>query len=685
MKTLSAIALLFFCSAAARADILFMNNGDEITGDIVSMNAGAVSIVVDGKTQTHPRADVMKLQFVRKYSAGAEAPMKDPAVAGLLAAPPSPAAYPNDGFVNWLESNDITIAPDRSWDTAHSGLRYVLRERGKSPSAYLQHTYLPGLQRTRIDYAYSITDSTVTYLNDISVMEGSPNTEYPSYDRLKLLKYAIPNVQTGTVLGYGSRTDTVYASTYPFFADYALRSYEPVKTFKLVVTVPAPLKLDYYEFDLPKGTELSRTEKAGTTTYVWQVSDLPSYHKEPNSPPFLRYSPQVLLSLDNGSWDGLRPRLAPLLEAKAAVTPAMKAKAEELIAGKATDTQKAEALYDWTATAIKYQPVGMDDYSYLPRPAGEIFDSKAGNALDKPFLLYAMLKAAGLNPGFAYVHSKDSPFSDKLVNIRQFDYAECLLKADGKELTLAPLSDRRRYTELSPELQGVPAFRVLGDGPALFTNADHSPEQEADITDASYVLSEDGKLAGSYTEKLSGDFQAGLRGYKDYKKEDLDKAMQKLAHSVHPNARLTGYTMDNLNDLSRNIDFRLSMEIPGYAMKAGRYMILKVPGLDYSAYNVAETARELPMFWYSRSLNSSEIKIKLPKGYRLYYAPKDLDLSADGETYKASFRDERGMLVFRETLRFDNTWIPPADYPQYKAFKEALAQLSEDWIVLKKD
>lgn len=685
MKALTAIAVLLLCAATARADILFMNNGDEINGDIVSMNADIVSIAVDGRTQTHARKDVMKLQFVKNYSAGAEDPMKDPEVAGLLAAPPSPAAYPNDGFIHWLESYDVSIDPDRNWDTARSGLRYVLRERGKSPSAYMQQTYLPGLQRTRIDYAYSITDSTVSYLNDISVMEGAPNTDYPSYDRLRLVKYAIPNVQTGSVLGYKYDTYGVYASTYPFFADYALRFYEPVKTLKLVVTVPAPLKLNYYEFDLPKGAELSRTEKNGTTTYVWQVSDLPSYHEESNPPPFLRYAPQVLLSLDNGSWDDLRTRLAPLLEEKAAVTPAMKTKAEELTAGKTTDTQKAEALYDWAAAAIKYQPVGMDDYSYLPRPAGEIFDSKAGNALDKPFLLYAMLKAAGLKPGFAYVHSKDSPFADKLVNIRQFDYAECLLEADGKELTLAPLSDRRRYTELSPELQGVPAFRVLGDGPALFTNTDHSPEQEADITDASYVLSDDGKLAGSYTEKVSGDFQAGMRGYKDYKKEDLDKAMQKLAHSVHPNARLTGYTMDNLNDLSKNIDFRLSMEIPGYAMKAGKYMILKVPGLDYSASNVAETERELPMFWYSRSLNSSDIKIKLPKGYRLYYAPKDLDLSAAGETYKASFRDERGTLVFREAFRFNNTWIPPADYPQYKAFKEALAQLSEDWIVLKKD
>jgi transglutaminase-like putative cysteine protease len=685
MKTLTLLAVLFLHAAPARADILFLNKGDEINGSITALDSDSVRISVAGKEQTYARKDVMKLQLVKEYSSGAPDPFKDPETAALLAAPPSPDAYPNDGFISWLEETDITVNPDRSWSVTRRGLRYVLRERGKSPSAYLDHNFLPGLEDTRIDYAYSITDSTVSYLTDISVMDGSPNVEYPTYDRLRLLKYAIPNVQIGSVLGYKSHTDTVYASTYPFFADYGFRAYEPVKTYRLVVTVPEQLKLSYYEFNLPKGVVFSKTDKDGISLYTWEAGDLPSYREEDDSPPFFRYTPQVLLSLDNGSWDDLRAQLAPLLKERLVITPDMKAKAEQLTAGKKSDTEKAEALFNWTAREIKYQPVSPDDYSYLPRPSGEIFDSKAGNALDKPFLLYAMLQAAGFSPEFAYVHSKEAPFADKLVNIRQFDYAECLLQADGKELTLAPLGDTRRYTELPSRLQGMPAFKVLGEGSARFTNPDHTSDQETDRTEASYTLSPDGALAGSYTEKMSGGYQAAMREYKDYKKDDLDRAMEKLAHSIHPEARLKSYKLENLEDLSKDLVFSLSLEAPGYAMKAGKYMILKVPGLDYSAADAAETERELPLFWYSRGLTSQEVTLKLPPGYRLYYAPKDLDLKLAGESYKASFRASPGTLKFNEEYRLDNTWITPEAYPDYKAFKQALAQFSESWIVLKKD
>lgn len=684
MKNILLCLTLLSAAAPARADILFLNKGDEINGEISSLDASSVSIRADGKELAFPRADVMKLQLIKEYSAGAPAPLKDPAIAALLASPPDPKDYPNDGYINWLNETAIELNADKSWTMTRRGIRVVLRERGKSPAAYLSQTFLPGIEKADIGYAYSVTGGSVSYLNDISVMDGSPNTQYPQYDRLKLVKYAIPNVQTGSVLAYSYSFSSVYASTYPFFADVAFRYYEPVKTSRLTVTVPDSLKLAWYEFDLPKGTVFSKTSKDGRSVYIWETPELPAYRgREPNSPPFLRYTPQVLLSLD-GSWDGLRAALAPLLKERLVITDAMKAKAAELTAGKKSGLEKAEALYNWTATEIKYQDVDLAEFSYLPRPANEVFDSKAGNALDKPFLLYALLDAAGLAPEFAYARSKFAPFAEKLANIRQFDYAECLVDAGGRNLVLAPIGNKRRYNELYSPLQGVRAFKALGQGPALFTNPEHSPQEEADHTYARYSLDKDANLSGSYESTMTGESQASMRGYKDYKKADLDRSMEEYVHSIHPLARLKSYRLDNLQDLSKDLAFSISLEASGYAMKAGKYMILKLPGLDYSASDAAQTERELPLFWYSRDLSTREIKLKLPEGYSLYHAPKPLELKLAGQSYKAGFKAANGVLTFTEERRTDDTWVPQAAYPQYKAYKEALAQFSENWIVLEK-
>ncbi len=682
MRKLYFYLILILAAAPARADILYLNKGDEINGAITAMDADSVRMTAAGKEQTFARKDVMKIQFVKEYSADAR-DVTDPEISRLLANPPKAADYPNDGYITWLNDVSINIKPDKSWTLTRRGIRTVLRERGKSPSAYLSYNFLPGIQSADIDYAYSVTDSTLSYLSDVSVMEGSPNMDYPSYDRLKLVKYAIPNVQTGSVLDYKSHYSTVYSSTYPFFADAAFRYFEPVKAARLTVSVPDGLKLSYFEFNLPKSAAFSKTAKDGVTAYAWELSDLSSYREEADSPPFLRYSPQVMLSLTE-SWAKLRALMAPLIKERLVVTPAMKAKAAELTAGRKSGLEKAEALYNWTSKEIKLQPVEMDDYSYLPKPSDEIFSQKTGNFLDKPFLLYALLDSAGLKPEFAYARSKYAAFAEKLPNIRQFDYAECLITIEGKTLVLAPVGDTRRYFELPPQLQGARAFKVLGEGEPLLTNPDHSADQEAEATDAQYVLDKDGNLSGAYAVRMTGGYQSSMRGYKDYKKEDLDRDMEQSVHSIHPMARLKSYKLENLNDLSKNLEFSISLEAAGYAMKAGKYMIFKVPGLEYSSADAAQTERELPLFWYSRGKTTRKLSIKLPEGYRLYHAPKDLAVYLAGQSYKSAFKASPGRLVFTEELRMENTWIDPPDYHKYKAFKEAMAQFSEGWIVLER-
>ena len=204
MRSIFFCLILMIAAAPARADILYLNKGDEINGDVSAMDAGSVRITAAGKEQSFDRKEVMKIQFVKEYDSGAAEPLKDPEITRLLAAMPDAKDYPNDGYITWLNDINIVVNPDKSWTLSRRGIRVILRERGKSPAAYLSYNYLPAIQDAGIDYAYSVTDSTVSYLSDVSVMEGSPYMDYPAYDKLKLVKYAIPNVQTGSLLAYRS-------------------------------------------------------------------------------------------------------------------------------------------------------------------------------------------------------------------------------------------------------------------------------------------------------------------------------------------------------------------------------------------------------------------------------------------------------------------------------------------------
>ncbi len=673
---------LLLLAAPAMADILYLNKGDEINGAITGLDAAGVTIDAAGKTAVYPKKDILKIQFVKEYVTPAADPLAESSVKELLAKPPQPEAYPNDGYIDWLTDTRIDINKDKSFVITARNLRSVLRERGKSPAAFEVINYLPELEKPGIEYAYSVTYSSLSYLNDISVMEGSAFVGYPAYDRLKTMKFAVPNVQIGSVIDFSEKTETRCDPQYPFFSNTAFRGFEPSKDGRLTVTVPAGLKLVYREFNMPGGRLFSKQDIAGGTSYTWELRDVPSYKQEPNMPPYWRYAPQVMLSLED-SWADLRARFEPLLKEELEITPGIAAKTEELIKGKTSDLEKTEALYNWVAREIKSQPVAMGYYSYIPKNTGAIFSAKAGNGLDKPFLLYAMLGAAGLKPDFAYVTAKNSEFDENQPNIRQFGSAAALLDVAGKTLFLAP-SDIYRFNELPEHLQEARGIRMLGaaDKPLLFTNPLLDAALESTEETKTFALDKDGNLKGTIAARFAGNTQAAWRRMKDYKKDDLDKAMEQYAHNLHPQAVLEKYTLENLPDLSKDIDYSMSVGIKNYAMKAGRYMILKLPGLSYSAADTGQTERELPLFWYARSRSAGRTAITLPAGYAVYYTPKDISLDAAGQKYTAGYKVDGNTLSFSEELRREGTEIPVADYAKYKAFKEALAQFSENWIVL---
>ena len=670
---------------AAQADIIHLNKGEELNGKILKLDETSVTVEIDGKQQVVERRDIMKIQFVSEYR-GKTDPTADERIKELLANPPKAENYPNDGYVDWLSDMQLDIAPDRSYYSTDRSVRYILRERGKSPAAFTSLGYLPSVSTVTLTHAYALNAGKASYLDDISVMDGDTYMSYPAYAGHHTMKFALPNAQVGSVLDYEMVVTNQYRSTDTLFGLMDFRFDEPTGTVAFTVRVPKNLKLLYKENNMPASRQFTTTEENGKTVYTWQLQNQPSYKNEPQTPPFGLYAPSVMVSLAD-TWENVRDTFAPLLKEKLTLTPEIKTLVKELTAGKKTDTDKVEALYNWVAREIKLQHVPLSTYSYVPKPAAETFGNRSGNALDKPFLLYAMLDEAGLKPELAYAQGKDSIFAPELPNIRQFSTAQVLVTADGRTSVLVPLDDQHRYFELPSWLQGGNALRVLGDTqkPLLLTNPEFSPEQESYEETSAFVLDKKGGITGRISTRMTGDEQADFRSFKDYKKADLDKAMEEEVHSLHPQARLESYRMSNLADLSRDVDYNMDVSIKNYAMKAGDYMILRLPGTQSDASDVSQTERELPFFWYGAQRSAKMITLQLPSGYTVYHLPKGVALEQDGMKYSASYKVNDDTIVFTKEYRRTTTLLPTADYAAYKEFREAMAAFTENWIVLQKD
>jgi len=686
----AAAALAVLLASSAWADIVFTNAGAELSGSIVRIDSAAVVLSADGHETSYPLSQVLKVKLVHAFGVPGEktaAGIADPALKAVLKSPATPADYPDDGSVIYLDDKSCDIGTDGRAACARHVIQLVLRERDKESAANEQFDYLDKIQTASIDWARSVNGDAISNLDDTSVEEGSENSQYPDYDRLKSLKFAVPDVATGTVVDYQYRVESpVGVATQPFTAAMQFRFFEPVVLARFTVTSPKGMPLDIAEHGLSKDAIIKTEDLGSRVRRIWEVRDQPSFKRENDMPPYSRIAPFVEVAPE-ATWAQVAANAAKTIAPQLDPGPDVSAQTAEIIKGKTTDAAKAEALYNWVAQTIDYEPVTMSDYGYVPKSPAHIFASKVGNALDKPFLLFVMLRQAGLKPQLAYLADKgDFPFEKSLPSLGQFDAAAVLLDIGDRRLTLIPLEDNRRWQETPPWLQGVHGLVVFGpDQGKIIENPLTPAVREGEAARLSLSLSGKGTLRGSETISPLGEDQASWRAMKDWKKQDVEHAFQQIVYGIHPGARLVGYSIDGLNDPTRNLVVHVSFAVRNYALTAsGGYMAFRMPSTSNSAADVGRPVREEPMFWWRRSDDKKNISVSLPKGWKLYYAPPPAELTGPGASYRASYAPGPGALTYSSASTRQAVEIPPEEYHRYKAFREAVARYAEKWIVLKK-
>ncbi|MDE2293703.1 MAG: DUF3857 and transglutaminase domain-containing protein [Elusimicrobia bacterium] len=685
-----AAALAVLAAPRASADLVFLNGGEELSGSVVSVSSADVVLQADGKETSTPLSKVLKVKLVRVYGLPGETDagrVADPDLKALLAAPPKPSDFPDDGYVTLRDEKDCAVGEDRRAVCTRRVVRAVLRERAKEKAANVRTYYLDGVEKAGIDWARAFNGNKVSDLDDTSVEQGSEYSRYPDYDRLKSVKFAMPDVATGTVIDYRTRLESpVDVATEPFMASMSFRSFEPVVLARFTLTTPKDVPFAVFAHGLPKGAEVKVEDLGASVRRTWEVRDVPSFKEEDQMPPLSRIAPYVEVAPASTWPEAARAAsdaIAPLLAPDAAVA----AQAAAVVKGKKTPAAKAEALYDWVAAKVKYESVTMGSYSFVPKAPGTILAAKAGDALDKPFLLFALLRAAGLKPQLAYLKDKgDYPFEQTLPSLGQFSAAAVLLDVGGKRRVLVPLEDNHRWLDVPEWLQGVGGLVVTGpEAGKTFVQPLTAAAREGESDRLSLSLSADGSLTGSATLLPQGADQASWRALKDWKRQDVDHEFEQLVHEIHPQARLVKYSVDGLEDPTRDLRVHVSFAIKDYALTAsGGYMAFRLPWVEASAEGVGAPSREQPLFWWKRAREDKDMTVRLPRGWRLYYAPPPAVLSGPGSTYHASYEPRAGTLRYSSRSRREDDTVLPGDYARYKEFREAVARYAQRWIVVKK-
>jgi tetratricopeptide (TPR) repeat protein/transglutaminase-like putative cysteine protease len=240
---------------------------------------------------------------------------------------------------------------------------------------------------------------------------------------------------------------------------------------QLELNVPANRRLSIKS---PTGLTPTIHEEGGRRIYLWKTSNLshpePSdFFKNPRFDPItllkgLQPPParEIMLSTLQ-SWAEVGHWYSSLERDRRQVTPQIRAEAEAITRGKASDLEKAQALYEWVSRNIRYVSLSFGVGRYQPHKASEVLENRYGDCKDKATLLETFYQAIGLQADTVLINSRRE-LEPEVPSPLQFDHAITQLVLNGKLVWLDSTGSITPYGYLLPQLRGKEALVVHSNG-----------------------------------------------------------------------------------------------------------------------------------------------------------------------------------------------------------------------------
>lgn len=690
-----------------RADMLYLKNGNEYKGTLTRITEDSVSFKIDETNQIREfsRSDILKLELSAQR-AGAEAAhltaLKDKLLSSRIANAPGAEDYLKSGYVTLYEKVTITINPDLSSTQTRRVIHKVLQERSVSEVANRMFSYRSQDESIIIDFARTIHPSgNVFHLADNATEDGSVHSTIPEYEGLRQIKFALPKVKVGAIVDYQITCQKKPISLLaPGLIEEHFRYREPLLQKIVTIIIPRDINLDIMFFrNEDIAAKLTEDKKQGIKKYTWTVTNAPRIVDEPNMPEYADIVPRLVVSIHN-DWIDIGRAYLKVLEKNLTPSDELKAKVQALIKYQTIQSEQIKALYNYVAQSIRYINVSPPDYSYAPKPLTQIFQNKFGNSLDKAYLLYGMLKLAGLKPYFLWIRPQSrGEFTKRVNSLGQLSVPLVVIPApwcpmvistrddtiDNQLKYLNPFFDTVSADVLLSDYQGVHGLLIGQNKTRLIKTPLYPPANEAKAKTFRIALAPDGSLLVARVLSLNGNHERELRQHKDLRPTKMKKLIQSWVNQIHPKATLIDYQLSDLKNMGEPVWLTLKYSIPDYALKAGEeLLVFQLPEINYTAQLVGKEQRTFPLDWQTTRQETNQATIIIPAGYKINYLPKNYSAKSSWVSYQAELKSKGQKIFFNDRFSREVIFLLPDQYADFKKCLETRARFAKEWIVLEK-
>jgi len=347
------------------------------------------------------------------------------------------------------------------------------------------------------------------------------------------------------------------------------------------------------------------------------------------------------------------------------------AKSAELTAGRQSNPEKMEALYDFVSSNIRIVDASFGHDRFRPQQPAAVLKNGYGDYDDAQALLAAMLEAAGFHAEPALLPSTRRT-DLALPSPAQFDRALTVVPNGDNLYWLDAAAEVAPFGFLPPSLRGKLAFLVTNDGNGKIVKTPADPpfpsSQQVQIEGA---VSDLGKLSATIHYSLRGDTEFVLRSafHRAPQSQWSELAQTILAldglHGEVSSVK-TSDASDTKNPFELTIQFSQQNFLDWSSERTGASLPLLTIGLPdqpKTAMKAVELGSPLDV--------ETRLSLKFPPQFSVQ-APTGVAVSRDYADFKASYTFDKAELRAERSLNFKLRQLPAARAPDYLAFTHAV-------------
>lgn len=485
---------------------------------------------------------------------------------------------------------------------------------------------------------------------------------------------------------------------YYFFSSYPCEN----ASYQIITDTSIHINLKPYFLDKIKVTK-SETVNKNMRTISFTSNETFKVKEEENAAPFTYYAPHILAQIAyyNSKTKG-RVQIGETIQDLHAnyyknikdvieeiPSEELKETVDSIVVNCKTEFDKVKAVYYWVQNNLKYVAFEEGLSGFIPRQPSRVLEKRFGDCKDMASLIYAMLKAAGIQSNLTWIGSRDLPYKySEFPSTYCDNHMICAYKDEaGKWWFLDATNSFQPISSPTFFIQGKEALIHIDEKNFEVVTVPIMQKEYTTVQDSSFVRIEGRNLIGRSTNHLQGYYHSFLGSiYRDVPIKEINNFMKSMNERGNNSFHVTKSNFINGKERDSIGVFEFDWDVTNYCTRVENEIYVNlILDKDINHQGEVKSDRNAPVELPSMSSDNYVTVLEIPEGYTLKHIPDNVKYESEVVDFYVQYKQIGNKVIMTLKLNLKYLYLTPDQFSlwnNYTQFKKKA--INESIILIKK-